>query len=625
MSMSSSPIKILLVDDDQEDYAITRDLLTENNPRAYQIEWVSGFDRALAIMSERQHDVYLIDFWLGSHNGLELLKKAQALGNSVPMILLTGLGDEAVDTEAMRAGAADFLCKGQYTSKSLERSIRYAIERSRAEKEIQKLASFPRTNPNPVMAFDANGTLIYANDAAQKMAVSLGEKSPLDILPSGTRVIIAGCLLTNENKIDIQTTLRSRTISWSFIPISTSQTVHCYASEITERLNLEAQLRNSAKMEAVGQLAAGVAHDFNNILTIIHGHTELLSRNSKLDSESQKPIQQICNAAERAGKIIRQLLMFSRKHAIQPRIIDLNEVVANASGMLKVLLGEQITLETTRNPGLPPVLADVAMIEQVLINLVMNARDAMSKGGAVTLAVREQWFEPVASKINPEGHFGQFVALSVKDSGSGMDENALNHIFEPFFTTKDVGKGTGLGLATVYGIVKQHQGWINVESRLGVGTTFTIFFPVVTMATQPISSLNLATTGVTGGSEGILVVEDESALRELVVEVLELYGYRVFQAATGSAAIKIWTERKGKIDLLLTDMVMPEGVSGPQLAQRLLNDDPKLKIIYTSGYSPGLLTKDVSLLEGSNFLPKPYKPIRLAQMIRECLDNAKKS
>ncbi len=565
--MSLEPIKILLVDDDAEDYGITRDLLTENNPSAYQIEWVDSYDRALQVMGERQHDVYLIDFWLGSHNGLELLKQAQARGSSVPMILLTGLDDQTVDTEAMRAGAADFLCKGDFTSKSLERSIRYAIERSRAEREIQNLAAFPRANPNPVLAFDAAGTMTYCNDAAQKLALSLGEKSPAAILPSVTRAIIAGCLMTGENTVDLQTAIRNRTLSWSFIPIPASKTVHCYASEITERLSLEAQLRHSVKMEAVGQLAAGVAHDFNNILTIILGHSELLSKNQDLTSECRKPVRQICNAAERAGKIIRQLLMFSRKHAVQPQILDLNEAVENLGGMLKVLVGEQVTIQFNPAPRLAPVRADLAMMEQILVNLAMNARDAMPEGGTLTVSTAQQTLGQMVSPINPDGRMGDFIKLTVQDTGCGMDEKTLNHIFEPFFTTKEVGKGTGLGLATIYGIVKQHQGWIVVNSQPGQGSTFAIYLPALpTAAAVALPSRPLGDTGVVGGSESILVVEDEAALRELVVSVLQLYGYRTFEAATGSAALKTWEAHKGEIDLLLTDMVMPEGMSGPQLA-----------------------------------------------------------
>lgn len=616
--MSVSPIKVLLVDDDKDDYGIIRELLSENNPKAYSIEWVNGFSRALEIMADRQHDVYLLDFWLGSHNGLELLKQAHIRGCNGPMILLTGLGDEAVDIEAMRAGAADFLCKGQFTSKSLERSIRYAIERSRAEQEIQKLAAFPRTNPNPVLEFSSDGVMTYCNDAAQKLANSLGQKSMLEILPPDVRLIIMECLVTGQNKIDLQTTLKGRTISWSFIPIVSNRIVHCYAGEITERLKLEGQVRQSTKMEAVGQLAAGVAHDFNNILTIIQGHSELLSHTQNLDPESRKPILQICNAAERAGKIIRQLLMFSRKHVLQQRQADLNEVISTMTRIIQGLVGEEIVLEFRPDPNLSTVHADVAMIEQVLVNLALNAKDAMPEGGSLSIITKEEWLEPTASTLNPEARSGPFVSLSVKDNGCGMDSQTLSHVFEPFFTTKELGKGAGMGLATVYGIVKQHQGWVVVESQEGAGTTFTIFLPSLAKSLQPASGIAGAT--VVGGDEGILVVEDEAALRDLVVSVLTHYGYKTFHADTGVAAIRIWEEHKKEISLLLTDMVMPEGMSGSKLADTLTKDDPNLKVVYTTGYSPGLLTKDLTLLEGRNFLPKPYKPFRLAQIVRESID-----
>jgi CheY-like chemotaxis protein len=288
-----------------------------------------------------------------------------------------------------------------------------------------------------------------------------------------------------------------------------------------------------------------------------------------------------------------------------------------------VLIGEQIHLNINAAKAMPPVLADVSMMEQVLINLTVNARDAMPGGGQLSISVREELLEPAVSPANPEGRGGRFVVLCVKDTGCGMDEQTLSHLFEPFFTTKETGKGTGLGLATVYGIVKQHQGWISVNSAPGAGTAFSVYLPASTPAVQAPAPLSIAATGVAGGAEGILVVEDEAALRELVVTVLELYGYRTFQADRGSVALKTWAENKNQIDLLLTDMVMPEGMTGPQLAHRLVSERPTLKVIYTSGYSPGLLNKDVALMEGANFLPKPYKPIRLAQMIREALDKGK--
>jgi CheY-like chemotaxis protein len=270
------------------------------------------------------------------------------------------------------------------------------------------------------------------------------------------------------------------------------------------------------------------------------------------------------------------------------------------------------------------------MIEQVLVNLVINARDAMRNGGRLVLSTSQQLLEPVSSVLNPEARPGHFVCLTVADSGCGMDANTLSHMFEPFFTTKEPGKGTGLGLATIYGIIKQHQGWVVVESQVDRGSTFTIFLPAGDKPAKIASSAQGQNTAqgpsaMSRGDETILVVEDEPALRELVVSVLELCGYRIYQARTGVEALRVWEQHRSEIDLLLTDMVMPEGMSGRQLAERLQAEDTELKVIYTSGYSPGMAGKDIALLEGFNFLAKPYPPTRLAQVVRDCLDGRRDS
>jgi CheY-like chemotaxis protein len=377
-------------------------------------------------------------------------------------------------------------------------------------------------------------------------------------------------------------------------------------------------------MEAVGQLAAGVAHDFNNILTIIQGHSDLMLQSHTLQPANEKSVRQISAAARRAGKLIKQLLMFSRKQVMEPRLLNFNDIVNNLLPMLQDLLGESISLQFFPAPDLPALYVDVGMMEQVLLNLVINSRDAMPKGGRLTLSTSQQTLDPVALVLNPEARPGRFVCLTVTDTGCGMDSATLGHMFEPFFTTKDIGKGAGLGLATVYGIMKQHQGWIVVESRVGVGSTFTLFLPDAGKgAVPPVPSPDTQTVtrqNMPSGTETILVAEDEPILRELVVNILEFCGYRTYQAETGPAAVKAWQEHRGDIKLLLTDMMMPGGMTGRQLAERLHQDDPGLKVIYTSGYSPGMAGKDIALLEGFNFLAKPYSPGKLAQVVRECLD-----
>jgi two-component system cell cycle sensor histidine kinase/response regulator CckA len=493
------------------------------------------------------------------------------------------------------------------------------------EEQTQRLAAFPMTNPNPILEFAADGTMTYCNEAGRGLAAALGAESPASLVPTDARAIILECLARGESRMNLQTTAQDRTISWSFIPVPGRQLVHCYGSDITERLNLEAQLRHSVKMEAVGQLAAGVAHDFNNILTIIQGHAELLVQTPNLAPRGENSARQIAIAAERASQLISQLLMFSRKQVMQQRSVNLNDVIQNISPMLHGLVGEHVVFEFKSTPNLPALSIDVGMMEQVLVNLVINARDAMRSGGRMILTTSQQLLEPVSSVLNPEARPGHFVCLTVADTGCGMDAETLNHMFEPFFTTKEPGKGTGLGLATVYGIIKQHQGWVVVESQLGQGSTFTIFLPSGLKPAEAAQAAQaqpqaLADSAMSLGDETILVVEDEPALRELVVNVLELCGYRILQACSGVEALKVWEKHKNEIDLLLTDMVMPEGMSGRQLAERLQAEDPGLKIIYTSGYSPGMAGKDIALLEGFNFLAKPYPPSRLANVVRECLD-----
>jgi signal transduction histidine kinase/CheY-like chemotaxis protein len=496
-----------------------------------------------------------------------------------------------------------------------------------SEERIQKLAAFTKNSPNPVLEFSSNGALAYYNDATKHLALHLGVESVAAFLPADSKPIVLECFVTGESK-NLQTTVQRRTLSWSFIPIAETNTVHCYVNDITERLNLEAQLRHSVKMDAVGQLAAGVAHDFNNILTIIQGHADLLVQSRTLPPPGEKSVKQISSAAQRAGKLIRQLLMFSRKQVMQARHVNLNEIIRNLSPMLQGLLGEKIIFQFFPAPDLPALYVDVGMIEQVVLNLVINARDAMPEGGRLTLSTSKQVLDPVAVVLNPEARPGSFVCLTVTDTGCGMDAKTMSHLFEPFFTTKEVGKGTGLGLATVYGILKQHDGWVVVESQVGVGSTFTTFLPDAGKGpadarlqrqsdTQTTTRQAMAT-----GTETILVAEDEPVLRELVVNILEFCGYRIYQADTGPAAVKVWEEHRGEIKLLLTDMVMPGGMSGRQLAERLQKDDPALKVIYTSGYSPGMAGKDIALLEGFNFLAKPYPPSRLAQVVRESLDGA---
>jgi PAS domain S-box-containing protein len=498
-------------------------------------------------------------------------------------------------------------------------SLTDITERKIAEIQIKKLAAFPRVNPNPVLEFSMDGALTYSNDAALHMAKSLGHDELPAILPPNAGAIARECLASGQNRLREEVQINGRTITWSFFPVTSSHVVHCYGVDVTDMLSLEAQLRHAQKLESVGQLAAGVAHDFNNILTVIQGYSDCLLSRCNGDDTMRSALKQICDASKRASALTRQLLVFSRKQVIQPKVLDLNAVLQNLANMLPRLLGEDVVLETDYMPNLPRIEADTGMLEQVAMNLAVNARDAMPKGGTLTLKTSSVEIGKDYASRHPDSRPGIFTCLTVNDTGCGMDAKTLERIFEPFFTTKEVGKGTGLGLATVYGILKQHQGWIEVESDVGVGTTFRVYFPAVDASAISASDTTIIQGKVRGGKETILLVEDEPVVRELVREILHTYQYKVVEAESGIDALRVWDQYDGKIDLLLTDMVMPEGLNGRELADQLKKRRPELKVVFSSGYSAESLGREMT--DGDTaFLPKPYLPPQLAQIVRQCLD-----
>jgi CheY-like chemotaxis protein len=366
-----------------------------------------------------------------------------------------------------------------------------------------------------------------------------------------------------------------------------------------------------------------VAHDINNILTIIQGHAGLLLNMVTQDADVVKSLKQISAASERAAGFIRHLLMFSRKQVYRTKILDLNNVLHNLEYMLPRMLGEHITLEARSGPDLPRIAADIAMVEQIIMNLVVNARDAMPKGGQLLIATSAVEIDAPYLQLHPEAHTGRFVCLTVTDTGCGMERSVLQRIFEPFFTTKEVGKGTGLGLATVYGIVKQHRGWIEVQSKVGAGTTFKVFFPVAGDAGHLSISSTPESEAVQGGKETILLVEDEKDLLELMKEVLQQYKYRILTASCGAEALQVWEEQKGRIDMILTDIIMPGGMTGDELATEMKRRNPDLKIIYASGYTSAFVGRDFGQ-DDVAFLAKPYQPHQVAQLIRDTLDTSAK-
>jgi PAS domain S-box-containing protein len=386
-----------------------------------------------------------------------------------------------------------------------------------------------------------------------------------------------------------------------------------------ERQKLEAQFRQSQKMEAIGQLAGGVAHDFNNILAVIQMQASLLKSADDLSAGQTELADGIGVAVQRAVGLTRQLLMFSRKGVLQSRDLDLNLSVAEMTKMLTRILGENIAVQLKLAAQAMFLHADAGMMDQVLLNLAVNARDAMPEGGQLVIETAGVEFDEFAATQTAQARPGSFVRLSVSDNGCGIPPENLAKIFEPFFTTKGVGKGTGLGLATVFGIAKQHQGWVNVYSEVGHGTTFKVYLPRLAESHDTTIIKKMPATAPTG-HETILLVEDEPALRTTINLTLSRLGYRVLEAGTGVRALEVWKEHHGGIQLLLTDLMMPDGMTGKELGQRLFHQNPKLKVIYMSGYSADIVAKDFPLQEGVNFLIKPFQVQQLAQTIRQSLD-----
>ncbi len=390
--------------------------------------------------------------------------------------------------------------------------------------------------------------------------------------------------------------------------------------DITDQRALEGQLRQAQKMEAVGNLAAGVAHDFNNILTVIQGHTSMQLSSKNAHRNLRESLEQILRASERAAALTRQLLAFSRKQLMEARVIDFNEIVTQLTSMLRRLIGENIELRCECAPDVWRIFADPSQLEQIIMNLALNARDAMASGGTLTIHTANASIEPQTGKGNTETRPGRFVRLSVSDTGCGMTPAVKSQIFEPFFTTKEVGKGTGMGLAMVHGVVKQHQGWIEVESTPGAGATFHIYLPATELPKEAAIATVTTPAHVTGQTT-VLVVEDDPALNELVTGILEYYGYSVLAATTGAQALELWEEHGKKINLLLTDVVMP-GISGRELADLLKAKAPTLPVIYTSGYPKEHIAGEGRFQEGINYLSKPYHPTKLAQILGETLKTA---
>jgi len=637
----SRPLRVLIVEDSEDDTQLLLHELRRGgyDPMHERVDSAAAMEQALA---GQQWDMVIADYGIPNFNSMAALALLKERGLDLPFIIVSGAITEETAVATMKAGAHDYLLKGNLKRliPAIERELREAKsrrERRRAEEALResekRLQAILDNSPAIIFLKNTEGRYLYVNPQFAKLTPLtreqiLGKTDDEIFLPAQAaafraddlKVLQAGVALEFEEVADQQDGPHTSIVSK--FPLRNAEgkvyAICAIATDITERKSLEAQLRQAQKMEAIGQLAGGIAHDFNNLLTVINGYSELMLLSLPVEHPHCATFEQIRQAGEKASRLNRQLMAFSRQQVLQPKVLDLNAVVANIDTMLQRVIGEDIDLLTILSPGLASVKADPGQIEQVLMNLVVNARDAMPAGGRLTIETADVVLDTDYARTHVAVNPGRYVMLAVSDNGCGMDAETQARIFEPFFTTKELGKGTGLGLSTVYGIVKQSGGHIEVYSEPGRGTTFRIYLPRIEEAAEAVEP-GKAREQLPRGSETILLVEDEAGVRTLAKTILQTHGYTVLDAAQGKDAFLLSGQHEGLIHLMVTDMVMPE-MSGREVAERLKPLRPNMKVLFMSGFTDKAMVHHGELGPGMAFLQKPFTPQTLARKVREVLD-----
>jgi two-component system, cell cycle sensor histidine kinase and response regulator CckA len=638
----AGPKRLLLVDDSPEDFELIAHTLHDAK---VEVEWkrVDNAKDLIAELTTWSPDVILSDYHLPAFSALDVLELLHQHHWDVPVIVVTGTLNDDVAARCLTHGAVDYILKDRLVRlpSAIDRALEEKKFRSEREQALAALTESELRFRQVTESIDevfwltdlADNRVIYVSPAYQRIWgrpceslykapnswLDATHKEDLGTARKAMQRLRSGAVYDIEYRI-VRPDGEVRWIRDRGFPVADAQgNVYRFAGvaeDITQRRQLEDQLRQAQKMEAVGQLAGGIAHDFNNLLTVIAGYSQLVLSRLLPEDPLRQRIDQINKAAFRASSLTRRLLTFSRKQVVQPRVLNLNSLVANIEGMLGRLIDDDIQLKTVLDPGLAPVRVDPGQIEQMIFNLVVNARDAMPRGGVVTIETRNVLLEPGGSYQGEGEPSGWHTMLAVSDNGVGMDQEILSHMFEPFFTTKPPGKGTGLGLATVYGIVKQSEGSIAVTSELGRGTTFKIYLPRT--AEPEVEDESPREGPVRVGPETVLLVEDDELVRGLTREILRQNGYTVLEARDVHEALRIGGQSE-RIQLLLTDVVMPIA-SGLQLSEQLAAVQPDMKVLYMSGYADSVLHNRGVINSAINFLPKPFGPEALLKKIRAILD-----
>jgi PAS domain S-box-containing protein len=596
------------------------------------------------MLRQKAYDLVLFEHETGNAEAVHLLAELLHSGVSVPFLLLTEDADEKTVAETIESGVWNCVAKSRLDGATLVRSIRSTLalhtmqqEQQTAEESLRKLSRAVEQSADTVLVANSNGIIEYVNPAFEALTgytrdevcgktpriLKSGEQSP-DVYKEMWRTILAGNvyrgILVNRKK---NGELYSVEESISPVRDASGRITHFISNgrDLTERVRLEAELRQAQKMDAIGQLAGGVAHDFNNLLTIITSYSELALDAVPPDSPLETKLQEILLAARRASELTSQLLAFSRKQPQALRVADLNRVISDIAKTLPRLIGEDIEFSFIPSEGLGRVRVDPVQIEQVLMNLAANARDAMPQGGHIRIETADVKLDDDYIHHKPAAiPVGRYVQITVTDDGTGIPPEHLPHIFEPFYTTKPLGEGTGLGLATVYGIVKQNKGFIWTYSELNMGTVFKIYLPCVTGRNDSGQVERVKAEPMARGSETILLVEDEHAVRRATVEFLKLQGYHVLEAKDGVDALSVAKNHGSPIHLVVTDVVMPN-MSGGQLATELSKLMPDTKLLFVSGYAGRTVLKHKVFDLETNFLQKPYTLKQLSGKVRAALNS----
>jgi len=640
-------IRILHLEDDSNDRDLTHAALDAGGLDA-DIVTASDGPAFEAALSAGDFDLILSDFSVPGLDGVGALTLAQQRFPGIPFILISGTLDEDALISLARGGITDYVVKNRLgrlvpavqraLQEATDRHHRTEMERS-LEAERLFLKALLESLETGIVACDASGALTLFNRATREMHGLPEEplpperwaeryglfqedgRTPMEKEEIPLYRALHGAKLRSVEMVVVPKGAEPKRILASAQPILDAQGRRLGAvaalHDITEQRNLEAQFRQAQKMEAVGRLAGGVAHDFNNLLSVILGYTEIVLAAGGVTERVRENLEEVLEAGRRAVELTRQLLAFSRKQIIEPRILDLGTLVQDMEKMLRRVIGEDITLTTSLGAGLGMVKADPGQIEQIVMNLVVNSRDAMPHGGTLTLETADRVLDAAFVRDNLGAQPGSYVQLAVRDTGTGIPQAILGKIFEPFFTTKGEGKGTGLGLATVYGIVKQNGGYIQVESEPGRGTVVRIFLPLVQEEAEPIGETTSAPAE--GGTETILLVEDEPSLRHLAAEALRGYGYTVLEAGDSIEALRLCGSHHGPIHLLLADFILP-GERADEMARKAVAVHPESRVLYMSGYTDEALVRDGILEPGVALLQKPFETSVLARRVREVLD-----